>query len=137
MGKRKHVTTKVVAASALIAAGAGYLTGILTAPKSGKDTRKDIAKTAGKARSDAEKKLKKLHGELDDAIKEADKRTKQARTKANAELKDAADKAKVAKDKAREMLSAVRHGDADDPNLQAVLEEVKLAKSNLAKYLKK
>lgn len=137
MSKRKHVTGKVIAGGALVIAGAGYLAGILTAPKSGKETRKDIAKTASKARVDAEKQLKKLHSELADLIKDGDKKTKSARTKASTELKDAVDKARIAKDKAREILSALHDGDADDPNLQAVLDEVKLAKRNLVKYLKK
>ncbi len=137
MSKRKHVTAKVVAGGALLVAGAGYLTGILTAPKSGKETRGDIAKTATKARTDSEKQLKKLHSELNDLLNDADKTTKGARTKASAELKDAIDKAKVAKDKARDILSALHDGDADDPNLKAVLLEVKRAKKNLATYLKK
>jgi gas vesicle protein len=137
IGKRKTVTKKVVAGGALLGAAVGYLTGILTAPKSGKATRKDITKKASLARKDAEKKLKELHGDLDKVLLEADKQKSKAKTKANAELKEATDKAKVAKEKAREMLSAVRSGEAEDPNLQAVLEEVKLAKRNLAKYLKK
>ncbi|MGI9028360.1 MAG: YtxH domain-containing protein [Candidatus Saccharimonadales bacterium] len=137
MFKRKHVTKKVIAGGALVAAGAGYLTGILTAPKSGKDTRHDIAKSASKARTDGERQLKKLHSELNGLIKDGDAATKKARTKASKELKEALEKAKVAKDKSREILSALHDGDADDPNLQAVLDEVKHAKKNLVKYLKK
>ena len=37
------------------AAAAGFAAGILTAPKSGKETRKDLKKKAGKLKSDAEK----------------------------------------------------------------------------------
>ena len=32
-----------------VAAAVGYLAGVLSAPKSGKETRKDIARTASKA----------------------------------------------------------------------------------------
>ncbi len=137
MSKRKHLTAKVVAGGALIAAGAGYLAGILTAPKSGKDTRKDIARTASTARVNSEKQLKKLHSEIGDLIDDVDKKTKKTRKKASKELTEAADKAREAKDKARELLSALHDGDADDPNLKAVIDEVKAAKKNLAKYLKK
>lgn len=133
----KKSAGKVVAVGTLLAAGAGYLAGILTAPKSGKETRKDIAQSASKARTQGERQLKKYHSELNDLIKTADTQTKKARTKASTELKEATDKAKVAKEKARELLSALHDGDADDPNLKAVLEEVKLAKTNLVKYLKK
>lgn len=133
----KRGISKILAIGTVVAAGAGYLAGILTAPKSGKETRQDIAKSASKARVDAERQLKKLHSDLGDMIDDADKRTKKARAKANDNLKDASAKAKVAKQKARELLSALHNGDADDPHLQAVVEEVKLAKKNLAKYLKK
>lgn len=133
----KKSAAKLFALGTLLAAGAGYLAGILTAPKSGKETRKDIAKSASKARVDSERQLKKMHSELTGLIKTADDRTKKTRTKASAELKDATAKAKVAKEKSREILSALHNGDADDPNLQAALEEIKQAKTNLAKYLKK
>lgn len=133
----KKIGVKAVALGALVAAGAGYLTGILTAPKSGKETRADIAKTANKAKLDGEKQLKKLHSDLNSLIKDADAKTKKARNKAKEELVDATDKAKVAKEKARGLLSAIHNGDAEDPNLQAVIEEVKQAKKNLGKYLKK
>ena len=49
----------------------GYLAGILTAPKSGKETREDIKDTAVKTYSEAEKQLKKLHTELNDVLAEA------------------------------------------------------------------
>ena len=133
----KKIGVKAVALGTLAAAGAGYLTGILTAPKSGKETRKDISSKAIKVRRDGEKQLKKLHSDLTGLIKEGETRTKKAGSKANKQLQDALDKAKTAKNKSREMLSAVRNGDAEDPNLQAVVEEVKLAKTNLLKYLKK
>lgn len=137
MSTRKHVAGKVVAVGAIVAAGAGYLAGILTAPKSGKETRSDIAKTASKARVDGERQLKKLHSELTEVLKETEEAAKKTRLKVSDELADATKNAKVAKEKAREILSALHNGDADDPNLQAVIEEVKLAKTNLVKYLKK
>jgi gas vesicle protein len=128
---------KVVAASAVLLAGAGYVAGLLTAPKSGKETRNDISKSASKARIEAEKKLKKLHSELQDLIDEGEVRSKKLKSKAKQELDDAIIEAKRAKEKARELLSAIHHGDADDPNLQAVINEVKLAQKNLVTFLKK
>lgn len=121
----------------MILAGAGYVAGILTAPKSGKETRKDISKSANKARIDAEKKLKKAHSELQELIQEGEERSKKLRSKGKQELDEAVANAKVAKKKARELLSAIHNGDADDPNLQAVINEVKLAQKNLVTFLKK
>lgn len=137
MSKKKKISGKVVAASAIVAAGAGYLAGILTAPKSGKDTRKDISKKASKAKIEGEKQLKNLHSELNDTIKEVDDLTKRAKIKVTDELNEANKKAKVARDKSKEILSALHHGDADDPNLKAVIKEATAAKNNLVKYLKK
>ncbi len=115
-----------VAIGATLAAGAGYVAGILTAPKSGKDTRKDIAKTASKAKTEGEKQLKKLHSELNDLLAKAKDKKGQA-----------VDKAKAAKEKTRLLLSALHDGDADDPNLKAVIKEVAQAKADLVAFLKK
>ena len=128
---------KTVAAAAAILAGASYLAGILTAPKSGKQTRKDILDSTVKAKIEAEKKLKKVHSELAVLIADAEKKSKKLSDKAKKELNASIKRAKVAKEKASEMLSAFHNGDASDPNLQAVIEEVKLAKKNLVTYLKK
>ena len=51
------------AAGAVVAGVAGYVAGILTAPKSGKETREDIKHAATKAKTEAEKKLKELHSD--------------------------------------------------------------------------
>ena len=128
---------KTVAAAAAILAGASYLAGILTAPKSGKQTRKDILDSTVKAKIEAEKKLKKAHSELAVLIADAERKSKKLSDKAKKELNASIKRAKVAKEKASEILSAFHNGDASDPNLQAVIEEVKLAKKNLVTYLKK
>ncbi len=128
---------KIAASTALILAGAGYLAGILTAPKSGKETRGDITKASTKAKIDAEKKLKKMHSELNGLISEGEVRSKKLKKAGKKELDEAIASAKVAKTKAKELLSALHNGDADDPNLQAVIEEVKLAQKNLVAYIKK
>lgn len=129
--------SKIVAVSTLIAAGAGYVVGILTAPKSGKNTRKDIADGANKAQIEAEKQLKKLHSELQDLILDGEKQSKKAKVRAKKELDAVIKNAKVAKQKSREILSALHQGDAQDPNLKLAIRDVQLAKKNLAKYLKK
>jgi gas vesicle protein len=128
---------KNIAALTGIAAGAGYLVGILTAPKSGRKTRSDIKKTASKAKTEGEKKLKKLHSELREAIDAVTKKKDRASSKASKEMKDAIKTANQAKEKARQLLSALHDGDADDPNLKAVIKEVSDAKADLEKFLKK
>lgn len=130
MGKGKNV-----AIGALIAGAAGYVAGILTAPKSGKETRKDIADTAVKVKSEAEKKLKKLHGDLEIRIADAKKRALTLSSSAKQELESLVSRAVVAKEKARHMLSAFHEGETDDKDLEKVLKEVSAALEDLKAYV--
>lgn len=126
-----------IAIGALFIGLAGYVAGILTAPKSGKETRKDIQKKAARAKSEAEKKLKSLYSELNDLISTGKQRTQAMKSSAKSELTDALNKAQIAREKAREILSAVHEGDADDKDLQKAITEVKSAIEHLKKYVTK
>jgi gas vesicle protein len=59
---------KKFAIGTVVAAAAGYIAGILTAPKSGKETREDLKDTAVRTYSAAEKQLKALHTELNQLL---------------------------------------------------------------------
>lgn len=122
---------------ALVVGAAGFVAGILTAPKSGKETRKDIQATAAKAKRDAEAKLKALHAELDGLIAQGKAKATNAKATTKKELDAALATANVAKKKAREMLSAVHEGDAADEDLQAAIKEVKSSIKHLGMFLKK
>ncbi len=129
--------TKRVAIGAAIAAGVGYLAGILTAPKSGKETRKDIENTAIKAKSEAERKLKQLHSELASLLVSAKESAKKAKTGAQKEWVGAVATAQLAKEKARLMLSALHEGGADDKELQKAIDDVKKAIEHLKSFASK
>ncbi|HET8709211.1 MAG TPA: YtxH domain-containing protein [Candidatus Saccharimonadales bacterium] len=120
-----------------IAAVAGYVAGILTAPKSGKETRKDIKDAANKSLAEAEKELKKLHTELNGLINDGKKKSKDLKGKAEKELNAAVDKAKTSKEKARTVLSALHEGDAEDKDLQKAIAEANRAIKHMKTYLKK
>lgn len=128
MGKQ----VKGLAIGAAIAAGVGYVAGILTAPKSGKETRKDIEKVASKTKREAEQQLKALHSELGELLDKVSGRTDGLKKEAGHLI----DRAQQAKDKAREMLSAIHEGDADDKDLKAAVADVSEALTHLKKYLK-
>lgn len=130
-------TGKKVALGAAIAGAVGFVTGILTAPKSGKETRKDIKDTATRVVRDAEKKLKELHSDLSGMIGSAEKELKKQGDKAKAGYDKAVDAAKNAQQKAKEVLSALHDGGVDDPELKKALKEVAAAKDHLKKYLTK
>jgi gas vesicle protein len=135
--ERQRQNLKRVAIGSGVAAAAGYVAGVLTAPKSGKKTRADIRAAAEHSRSEAEKDLKRLHTELDKAIKDARSNSGKLGAKAQKELGELVDKAKDTKEKVREVLSAIHEGDADDQDLKRAVRNANLAAKNLRKYLKK
>jgi len=129
--------TKKLAIGTAIAAATGYIAGLLTAPKSGKETRKDIHKAAIKAKTEAERNLKRLHGELNILIDKAKKDATKLKTGAKAEYDDVVAKAQLAKEKVRELLSALHDGDAEDKDLQHAISEANKALKHLKTYLAK
>ena len=135
--QRKQNVAKKVAIGSAIAATVGYLVGILTAPKSGKETRGDIKDAAARTMAEAEKELKKLHTELDKAIKQAKSNSAKLSVKAKKELDDLIVKAKVAKDKTREVLSAIHDGGADNKELDKAIKDANDSIEHLKQYLKK
>lgn len=128
-------TSQRLAIGASVAAAVGYLAGILTAPKSGKETRQEIQRNASKARTEAEHQLKMLHSELNSLINDGKNQANIANAKLKKELAEVLAKAHIAKDKAREMLSAIHEGDAEDRDLQKAITEVNKAIKHLKKYI--
>lgn len=127
---------KKIAVGALIAGTAGYLAGILTAPKSGKETRQDLKNAAVRAKTEAEKKLKELHSELNQKLAVAKEKGSALKGKAREDFDKVVDRASQAKEKARELLSALHEGDAEDPDLKKALSDAKNALKQLEKYVK-
>lgn len=132
MGKAKKF-----AIGTLFAAAAGYLAGILTAPKSGKETRKDIKDVAVKGVNEAEKQLKKLHTELNTVLNKAKDEATSLKGKAREDLDVVIARAFAVKEKAREVLSAVHEGKAEDRELKKAIEDATKSIDHLKEYLKK
>ncbi len=130
-------TTKRLAAGAALAGAVGYLTGILTAPKSGKETRQDISEAAVKAKTEAEKNLKKLHSELGELIEQGKDKVGKLTDKAKTEMNSVLAGAGTAKDKARELLSSLHEGDFDHKDLTKAVKEVNNAVEHLKAFLQK
>lgn len=134
---RRRQTMKKVALGSTLAAAAGYVAGILTAPKSGKQTRKDIKKAADKGLAAGEQELKKLHTDLDGVIKDAKATGTKAGAKGKQELDELVAKAKKAKEKTRRVISDLREGSASDEDLAKAVKQAKHSLANLKTYLKK
>ncbi len=130
-------STKRWAVGALIAAAAGYVAGILTAPKSGKETREDIKHAAEHGMAEAEKQLKKLHTQMNELLGQAKERVASLKGTAQKDLQLAIDRTTAAKEKARQLLSSLHEGDADDKDLKKAIDEANKALDHLKKYLAK
>jgi len=134
--RRKENTAKKVAVGSAIAGAVGYLAGILTAPKSGKETRGDLVDKAGDVKDSAEDQLASLNEELKELIKSTKVKTVSLSSTARAEFNEAVMHAKDAQNKATQVLKAVKNGEANDPDLNKAVKQSKQAVKNLAKYLK-
>lgn len=132
---RKRSTN--LALGAVLLAGIGYAAGILTAPKSGKETRKDIQRAAVRAKTEAEDKLKDLTAELADLIEQGKRKAKDVKETAKIDYVEMLGHAQHARQKARELLSALHEGDAEDKDLKRAIDEVNKAIDHLKTYIKK
>lgn len=133
--RSEHVGRKIAVGSAL-AGAVGYLAGVLTAPKSGQQTRKDIATKAGDIVNDTEGQLQDLNDELKDLIKSTKSKTLALSSTARAEFNEAVVKAKDAQNKSAQVLKAAKAGEASDPDLNKAVKQARQAIKNLGKFLK-
>lgn len=133
--EEKQDLAKKLAIGAAISAAAGYLAGILTAPKSGKETRKIIADKTNDTLAGAEKELKKLHTELTDVIDEVSDRITSFKNRKD--VSGALDKGRDAKQKAREVLSMLHDGESDDKELKKAVSDATKAIEHLRDFLRK
>lgn len=135
MAKKDEHTGRKLAIGTALAGAVGYVTGILTAPKSGKETREDIADKAEDLKEGAEEQLQTAHDELNELIATAKNKSVALGSKAREEFNEAVVRAKDAQNKAGHVLKAVRAGEADDPALNKAIKQARQAKKNLSKYL--
>ncbi|MBX4188947.1 YtxH domain-containing protein [Candidatus Saccharibacteria bacterium] len=133
--KSKH-TGRNIAVGSAVAGLIGYAAGVLTAPKSGKQTRDDIAKKAGDVKDSIEDQLNQLNEELKDLLKKTKVKTVSLNSSARAEFNEAVVKAKDAQNKSMEVLKAAKAGEASDPDLNKAVKQARLAIKNLSKFLK-
>jgi gas vesicle protein len=128
---------KMFAIGAAVSALAGYLAGILTAPKSGRETRADIRTKAEASYSLAEKQLKKLHTELTDVMNEVSDHIVSFKGRREKDVDEALNRGREVKQKAREVLSTLHDGEADDEDLRRAIKDATDAIEHLRDFLKK
>lgn len=133
MGKGKKFGVGV-----LLGAAAGLVTGLLTAPKSGKETRQDIKNKAGEWRGAAERKLKEAHKELDKLAGEAKAKAKGLQGKAKEEMEGYAKKADELKERVKSAITSIKSGDDDndDATIDKLLKDLAALKDKVAQKAK-
>ena len=137
MAFRKHPHTgRKIAIGSTIAGLVGYVAGILTAPKSGEQTRHDIAKKADDIKEDAHAELSSLNDELQKLINNTKVKTIALSSTARAEFNEAVVRAKDVQNKSAEVLKAAKKGEASDPDLNKAVKQARLAIKNLGKFFK-
>lgn len=116
----------------------GVVAGILTAPKSGKETREDIKKKAIEAKGSAERKLKEAHKELGKVSDDAKARAKNLQGKAQEEMNSLGDKADELKDRVKAAITSVKSGDDDndDATVDNLLKDLSAIKDKIAQKAK-
>lgn len=128
---------KKIAIGAGIGAALGVITGVLIAPKSGKETREDLKKATKLSISKAEKQLKKAHAEIGDLLNNSQEKAKKLSGDAKVKFGEAIDTAKKTKKSLADIISALRSGEATDEELKQALSSAKTAKDHLKAFLKK
>jgi len=121
----------------VIALSAGYVAGLLTAPKSGKETRQDLRDASGKLKEEVEKRYGDIQSSLSEAIDQAYGQISDFRGSSQDKLKSLIDQAKDAEYKVKDVFRAVKHGEASDRNLDKALNQANKAKDHLLKFINK
>lgn len=112
-----------IALSALVAGLIGYGVGILTAPKSGKETRNDVRKSAESYTRKLEIKLKKYHVDITELIAEAKVIGLSYKGKAKNELNKLTDIALEARHRISLALTALHEGEKVDVELEDAIND--------------
>ena len=122
----------------LIGTVVGVVAGSLTAPKSGKETRKDIKNKAKEVKGIAERKLKEAYKELGVLAAEAGVQADKLKGKAKDEWAELAKKAELLKGQVKAAITSIKSGDDDhdEATIDQLLADFVALKNKVAKKAK-
>lgn len=127
---------KGLAIGGLLAAAAGFITGILLAPKSGRQTREDIKQTASNLSESASIEAKKLQANLSRLITKAEAKVKQASQTTGKRGQQIISRADKTKADLIAIAKAVKAGKAKDKDLNTAVKKAQEALKALQAYIK-
>lgn len=134
---KRQSNAKKIATGAILAGIAGYLAGLLSAPKSGSQLRKDLKTQLPEAGHDAHERLKLLSNELDELLASAKDEGKDLAGKHKDKFELAQSKAVEAKDKLEKLLDAIKSGNTSDKDLQRAIKDAEKAIVHFKDFLLK
>ena len=132
----KSKNVKKVALSAVVGAAAGFVAGVLLAPKSGKETRADLKKGAKDAAKAAHKQLDHAHQELSRYVDKAEAQAAKLGSAVKSEALDALTRGRKTRDQAATIIAAVKSGNSNDEDLDLAVKNAKAALDSLKQYFK-
>jgi gas vesicle protein len=128
---------KGIAIGAVFGAIAGVVAGILFAPKSGKETRKDIkvatVKTVNKVKAEGEK----LHDEVTELIQKLETKAKDLTGKTSQSAKEHLEDGKKTVSNLKTAIKSFKDGSSNDKDLQNAIQKAHESKAALKEFLKK
>lgn len=136
MSKKNH-TVRKLALGAAAAGVAGYVAGVLSAPRKGDKTRKLLKNQASKELDSAENKLSFLYSELDELIATAKGEAKGLDPKNKQRFDRALDHAQGSKQKLEKVIDAVKTGSSEDKDLGKAIKEAEKAIVHAKNFLLK
>lgn len=116
-----------------IGAAAGFVTGILTAPKSGKETRKDIKDAASKIATETEEKLKQLYKNYSKHAKTLEAQIKKVSGKSKKELIELQQHVVAVRKKIKDLLSDIHDGLAESDDADQAIREAEAIARKVAR----
>jgi gas vesicle protein len=128
---------KKITGGAIVGAIVGFVTGLLVAPKSGKQTRADIKNATERSVVAAEKRLKTVHTELVELIDKSTKLLEEESGRTHKQIDQAINDAQKIKQKVRELLSVIHEGDVEDKDLKAAVDEAEKVIAHLKSFFSK
>lgn len=111
----------------------GYALGVITAPRSGKQTRRRIKKSTKKSVRDIERDLKTVYSQTKATLNIVAKDNPEV----TAKIKNAKEAAQKSQSKVKNLLSAIHGQDNVDDDLEAALKDAKSVLQDLKQFITK
>lgn len=128
---------KGLAIGAVIGAVGGVVAGILFAPKSGKETRKDIKKASEKTYKKVKQEIDNLQNDTKETLRKLEDKAKSLGKKAKIAVEDHIKTVKHATSNLNTVVKSFKAGESSDEELNDAIKQSKSALNAVKDYLKK